>query len=349
MPARQAGRQDRSIMVNNLTPPPFPPPSRGREGGGGPLESAKNLKGRDLLSLAEFTPAEIKYILDLTAELKQRQKKGEPQTSTLTGKTLGMIFQKASTRTRVSFEVAMYHLGGRALYLNANDLQLGRGETIADTARVLSRYLDGLVGRTYAQEDLEELALYADIPVINGLSDLYHPCQVLADLQTIREYKGNLVDLKLTYVGDGNNVCHSLLIAAAKLSLSFFIATPEEYPPAEKVITLARHMARQTGSHIEILNSPAKAVANADVIITDVWASMGQEAEQKQRRKAFTPYQVNAELVKHARPDFIFLHCLPAHRGEEVTADIIDGPHAVVWDEAENRLHVQKAILSLIL
>ncbi|KFD42196.1 ornithine carbamoyltransferase [Peptococcaceae bacterium SCADC1_2_3] len=312
-------------------------------------EPVKSLKGRDLLSLTEFTSAEIKCLLDLAAELKQRQKRGESQASTLTGKTLGMIFQKASTRTRVSFEVATYQLGGYALYLNANDLQLGRGETIADTARVLSRYLDGLVIRTYAQEDVEELALYANIPVINGLSDLYHPCQVLADLQTIREHKGDLEGLKLAYVGDGNNVCHSLLIAAAKLDLLFFVATPEEYPPAEKVIALAGQIARQTGSQIEILNSPVEAVANADVIITDVWTSMGQEASSKQRRKAFAPYQVNAELVKHARPDFIFLHCLPAHRGEEVTADIIDGPHAVVWDEAENRLHVQKAILSLIL
>ncbi len=309
----------------------------------------ESLKGRDLLSLAEFTPAEIKCILDLAAELKQKQKRGEPQTSILAGKTLGMIFQKASTRTRVSFEVATYQLGGYALFLNANDLQLGRGETIADTARVLSRYLDGLVIRTYAHQDVEELALYANIPVINGLSDLYHPCQVLADLQTIREHKGNLDDLKLAYVGDGNNVCHSLLIAAAKLGLPFFVATPEEYPPAEKVISLARQIAWQTGSQIKILNSPVAAVADADVVITDVWTSMGQEASSKQRRKAFAPYQVNTELVKHARPDFIFLHCLPAHRGEEVTADIIDGPHAVVWDEAENRLHVQKAILSLVL
>ncbi|HCJ78542.1 MAG TPA: ornithine carbamoyltransferase, partial [Desulfotomaculum sp.] len=246
-------------------------------------EPVKSLKGRDLLSLTEFTSAEIKCLLDLAAELKQRQKRGESQASTLIGKTLGMIFQKASTRTRVSFEVATYQLGGYALYLNANDLQLGRGETIADTARVLSRYLDGLVIRTYAQEDVEELALYANIPVINGLSDLYHPCQVLADLQTIREHKGDLEGLKLAYVGDGNNVCHSLLIAAAKLDLLFFVATPEEYPPAEKVIALAGQIARQTGSQIEILNSPVEAVANADVIITDVWTSMGQEASSKQR------------------------------------------------------------------
>jgi ornithine carbamoyltransferase len=307
-----------------------------------------SLKGRDLLSLNDFTPEEIRAVLDLADELKAKQKRGEPHPY-LQGKTLGMIFQKSSTRTRVSFEVAMYQLGGHALFLNAGDLQLGRGETIADTARVLSRYVDGIMIRTYAQSDVEELARYADVPVINGLTDLFHPCQILADLLTVRERKGALAGLKAAYVGDGNNVCHSLLFGCAKTGMHLAVASPPGYEPAAEIVSLARAGARETGGRIDITNDPAEAVREADVVITDVWAGMGREAEAQARANVFAPYQVNRELVSHARPDFIFLHCLPARRGEEVTDEIIDGPHSAVWDEAENRLHAQKAVLVLLL
>lgn len=307
-----------------------------------------NLKGRDLLSLHDFTPEEVAAIIDLAGELKEKQKWNVPHPY-LQGKTLGMIFQKASTRTRVSFEVAMYQLGGYPMFLSAGDLQLGRGETIADTARVLSRYLDGIMIRTYAQADVEELARYATIPVINGLTDLLHPCQILADLQTIKEKKGELAGLKLAYVGDGNNICHSLLFGCAKVGMHISVASPDGYKPKEEIVRMAREDAALTGSKIEILTDPVEAVSGADVVVTDVWASMGQEAEQAERVKVFAPYQVNEKLVAHARPDFIFLHCLPAHRGEEVTDGVIDGPHSVVWDEAENRLHAQKAVLTLLL
>ncbi|MGQ9824770.1 MAG: ornithine carbamoyltransferase [Desulfotomaculales bacterium] len=307
-----------------------------------------SLKGRDLLSLNDFSPEEIRTVLDLAGELKAKQKRGEPHPY-LQGKTLGMIFQKSSTRTRVSFEVAMYQLGGHALFLNAGDLQLGRGETIADTARVLSRYVDGIMIRTYAQSDVEELARYADVPVINGLTDLFHPCQILADLLTVRERKGVLAGLKAAYVGDGNNVCHSLLFGCAKTGMHLAVASPPGYEPAAEIVSLARADARETGSRIDIANDPVEAVRGADVVITDVWAGMGREAEAQARAKVFAPYQVNRELVSHAGPDFIFLHCLPARRGEEVTDEIIDGPHSAVWDEAENRLHAQKAVLVLLL
>lgn len=306
------------------------------------------LKGRDLLTLHEFTSGEVAEMLDLAANLKEKQKSGKSHPY-LQGKTLGMIFQKSSTRTRVSFEVAMYQLGGYALFLSANDLQLGRGESVSDTAQALSRYLDGIMIRTYAQSDVEDLARYATIPVINGLTDLHHPCQILADLQTIKEKKGNLAGLKLAWVGDGNNVCHSLLIGCAKVGMHISVATPEGYRPDEKIVGLAKEDAMLTGSRVEVISDPVEAVTGADVIVTDVWASMGQEAEQEQRAVVFAPYQVNEKLAAHARPDYIFLHCLPAHRGEEVTAEIIDGPHSVVWDEAENRLHAQKAILALLL
>ncbi|HAG10850.1 MAG TPA: ornithine carbamoyltransferase [Desulfotomaculum sp.] len=305
------------------------------------------IQGRDLLCLHDFTSEEINAILQLAGDLKSRQKRGEPH-SYLHGKTLGMIFQKPSTRTRVSFEVAMYHLGGYALHLNPGDLQLGRGETIADTAMVLSRYLDGIMIRTYAQEDVEEFARYADIPVINGLTDLLHPCQILADLLTIQEKNGFLEGLKLAYVGDGNNICHSLLFGCAKTGVNISVASPENFRPKPEIVELARQDA-QNKSRIDILTDPAEAVTGADVIVTDVWASMGQESVAAQKSGAFTGYQVNDALVKHAKEDFIFLHCLPAHRGEEVAADIIDGPHSVVWDEAENRLHTQKAVLAMLL
>lgn len=306
------------------------------------------LKGRDLLCLHNFTPKEIQIFLDLAGELKIKQKKGEPH-HFLQGKTLGMIFQKSSTRTRVSFEVAMYQLGGYALFLNAGDLQLGRGETVADTARVLARYLDGIMIRTYAQADVEELARYADIPVINGLTDSFHPCQILADLLTIREHKGNLEGLKLAYIGDGNNVCHSLLFGCAKTGIHISVASPDGYRPDQKIVSLARLDAAETNSRVEIFTNPEDAADGADVIVTDVWASMGQESQAPERAGIFAPYQVNQALTQHAKPDYIFLHCLPAHRGEEVSPDIIDGPHSVVWDEAENRLHAQKSVLTLLL
>jgi len=307
-----------------------------------------NLKGRDLLSLHDLTPEELAAILELAGELKEKQKQNIPH-PLMVGKTLGMIFQKSSTRTRVSFEVAMYQLGGYALFLNANDLQLGRGETIADTARVLSRYLDGIMIRTYAQSDVEQLARYADIPVINGLTDLTHPCQVLADLLTVKERKGKLAGLRLAYVGDGNNVCHSLLFGCAKVGMDISVASPEGYKPRQEIVRLAKEDARQTGSRVEICTDPLKVVAGADVVVTDVWAGMGQEAEQAKRVAALLPYQINPALVSHATPDYIFLHCLPAHRGQEVVDEIIDGPNSAAWDEAENRLHAQKAVLSMLL
>lgn len=306
------------------------------------------LRGRDLLSLHHYTPSEIKLILDTADTLRDSLKRGDPH-QYLKGKTLGMIFQKSSTRTRVSFEVGIYQLGGYGLFLSSSDLQLGRGESISDTARVLSRYLDGIMIRTYAQSDVEELARFADIPVINGLTDLLHPCQILADLQTIRQVKGRLAGLKLAYVGDGNNIAHSLLFGCAKTGVNISVASPEGYKPRPEIVAAAREDARETGAVIHVITDPAEAVSDADVVVTDVWTSMGQEAEQAERASVFTPYQVNQNLVKYAKGDFIFLHCLPAHRGEEVAAEVIDGPHSVVWDEAENRLHAQKAIMSLVM
>lgn len=312
------------------------------------LSEGLNIKGRDFLSLRDYSPEEIGALLELAAELKEKQKRGVPHPY-LQGKTLGMIFQKSSTRTRVSFEVAMYQLGGHPLYLNASDLQLNRGESIADTGRTLSRFLDGIMIRTYSHTDVEELARYATIPVINGLTDLNHPCQIMADLMTIKEQKGRLAGLKLAYVGDGNNICHSLLFGCAKVGIHISVASPQGYWPLEQIVNQAREDARQTGAGIQITTDPVEAVSGADVVVTDVWTSMGQEVEKKERNKAFAPYQVNRELVVHARPDYIFLHCLPAHRGEEVVEEVIDGSHSVVWDEAENRLHAQKAILAALL
>lgn len=309
---------------------------------------SKLFKGRDLLAMSDLTGDEINSILDSADLQKEERQVGVPHPH-LKGKILAMIFQKASTRTRVSFEVAMFQLGGHGLYLNANDLQLGRGESVADTGRVLSRYVDGIMIRTYAQADVEELARHATVPVINGLTDLEHPCQVLADLQTIREHKGRLKGLKLAYVGDGNNVCHSMLIGCAKTGMHISVASPEGYWPQEAIISLARQEAGASGSRVEIVTDPVRAVTGADVVVTDVWASMGQEAEQASRLRVFAPYQVNLDLVRYAKADYIFLHCLPAHRGEEVSDAVIDGPHSVVLDEAENRLHVQKAVLSLLI
>ncbi|KUH33570.1 ornithine carbamoyltransferase [Thermococcus celericrescens] len=307
-----------------------------------------SLAGRDVLCLQDFTREEIETILKTAEMMKIWNKIGKPH-RVLEGKTLAMIFQKPSTRTRISFEVGIYQLGGYGLYLNANDLQLRRGETIADTARVLSRYVDGMMARVYAHKDVEDLAKYASVPVINGLSDFSHPCQALADYQTILEKKGRIAGLKIVYVGDGNNVAHSLMIAGTKLGANVVVATPEGFEPDEKVIKWAEKNAAESGGSFELLHDPVQAVKDADVIYTDVWASMGQEAEAEERRKIFQPFQVNRDLVKHAKPDYIFMHCLPAHRGEEVTDDVVDSPNSVVFDEAENRLHAQKAVMALVM
>lgn len=307
-----------------------------------------SLAGRDILCLQDFTREELETILKTAEMMKIWNKIGKPH-RVLEGKTLAMIFQKPSTRTRISFEVGIYQLGGYGLYLNAQDLQLRRGETIADTARVLSRYVDGIMARVFDHQDVVDLAKYASVPVINGLSDFSHPCQALADYMTIKEKKGKIEGLKVVYVGDGNNVAHSLMIAGTKLGANVVVATPEGYEPDAKVIKWAEQNAAESGGSFELLHDPIQAVKDADVIYTDVWASMGQEAEAEQRKKIFAPFQVNKDLVKHAKPDYIFMHCLPAHRGEEVTDDVVDSPNSVVWDEAENRLHAQKAAMALIM
>ena len=307
-------------------------------------------KGMDLLSIHELSADDVEEILTLAADLKAKQKAGIPH-KLLAGKTLGMIFEKSSTRTRVSFEVGMYQLGGQALFLSSRDLQLGRGEPIKDTARVLSRYLDGIMIRTYGHERIEELAHYADIPVINALSNLLHPCQALTDLLTIREYKGkNLAGLKMAYVGDGNNMTHSLMYAAAKVGMNFAAATPEGYEPNAEVVANAKADAVETGATVTITHNPMEAVADADIIVTDTWASMGQEAEHDARTAVFRPYQVNWELVAESgNARCIVMHCLPAYRGEEITEDVFEEFADVIFDEAENRLHVQKAIMALVM
>ncbi|MDO7906583.1 ornithine carbamoyltransferase [Paenibacillus sp. JX-17] len=307
-----------------------------------------NLKGRDFIELTDYTPAEIRYLIDLAIELKAKQKNGEVH-QPLKGKTIGLIFEKSSTRTRVSFEVGMYQLGGHALFLSKDDIQLGRGETVSDTAQVMSRYLDGLMIRTFGHEKVVELAEHASIPVINGLSDSAHPCQVLADYQTIYEHKGKLEGLKLAYIGDGNNMAHSLMIGGAKLGVNVSVATPAGYEPDQAIVQQCEEIARETGAKIVVTTSTQEAVQDADVIYTDVWASMGFEAEQKEREAAFANYQVNEELVKLAKPDYLFMHCLPAHRGEEVSGGVIDGPNSVIFDEAENRLHAQKALMAALM
>ena len=299
---------------------------------------------KHLLTLHDWSTEEILDTLDLADELKYKQKNGIEH-HLLKGKTLGMIFTKSSTRTRVSFEVGMYQLGGSALFLSSNDIQLGRGETIYDTANVLSRFLDGIMIRTYKQSDVEELAKYGQIPIINGLTDLVHPCQVLADFQTIREHKGKLSGLKLAYIGDGNNMAHSLLYGGAKVGMEVAIATPKQYECDEEVVKNAIEDAAKTGTKITITNDPKEAIKDADVVYADTWVSMGQESEKAEKIKIFGDYQINSELFSYAKPDAIFLHCLPAYRGYEVTEDIIDGPNSVIFDEAENRLHAQKAVM----
>ncbi|MDQ3861239.1 MAG: ornithine carbamoyltransferase [Actinomycetota bacterium] len=306
--------------------------------------SPSPLAGRDCLTLAEFAPGEVRLILDEALKLKMLRRSRIPFRP-LFGKTLAMVFQKPSNRTRVSFEVGMYQLGGHALPLSPQELQIGKRETPSDTGRVLARYIDAIMVRTFDHEELEELAAAADVPVINGLSDSHHPCQALADLLTVREEFGELGGLKITYVGDGNNVAHSLALGCALTDATLTIAHPEGHGPDPEVVELAAKL----GAAPTLTEDPQSGVVGARAVYTDVWASMGQEAEAAERRKIFAPYQVNEELMSHAVPDAIFLHCLPAHRGEEVTSGVIDGPRSRVFDQAENRMHAQKALLYLLL
>ena len=299
-----------------------------------------------LLSIHDLSVDEVAEIFALADDIKAHP---EQFADALKGLTLGMIFQKSSTRTRVSFEVGMYQLGGMALFLSANDIQLGRGEPISDTAQVLSRYLDAIMIRTFDHQDVQDLARFGSIPVINGLDDLLHPCQALADLMTMKERFGDLAGRKLAYVGDGNNVAHSLLMAGAKTGVNVSVATPAGYEPDAHIIETARADAAETGATLEVLTDPAAAAADADVVYTDVWASMGQEAEQEKRVVAFSNYQVTTDLMARAKPTAVFMHCLPAHRGEEVAEAVIDGPQSAVFDEAENRMHAQKAVLVKLL
>ncbi len=300
---------------------------------------------KDLLTLRDLTAEDCEALFERSFELKKRDADGSSD-RTLQGKTLGLIFDKPSTRTRVSFEAAMAQLGGTPLFLNAQDTQLIRNEPIADTARALSRYLDALTVRTYSQDLLNELAAAASIPIINGLTDLYHPCQVLSDLMTIIETKGELGNLKIVWVGDGNNVAHSWLNAAAILPLHLVVSCPKGYQPDETILEAA---VRDTKGKIDVISDPKEAVRDADVIYTDVWASMGQESEHGLRKKFFQPYQVNPGLVATAKPDVMVMHCLPAHRGEEISADVLEGTHSVVWDQAENKLHMHKGILEKLI
>lgn len=307
-----------------------------------------NLKGKHFLSINDFSKEEILYLLDLADELKEKQKNGIKH-DLLEGKTLGMIFMKNSTRTRVSFEVGMSQLGGKPLFLSGSDLQLGRGEPIKDTARVLSRYLDGIMIRTFKHSDVEELANWGSIPIINGLTDLLHPCQAMADLQTIREHKGKLEGLKITYIGDGNNMAHSLIYGAVKCGMHIVCACPKGYEPDKEIVKIAKKEALLSGSTVEVTDDVEKAVKNADILYSDVWTSMGQEKEFNKRLQVFSKYQVNKKLMEIAKEDAKWMHCLPAHRGEEVTEEIMEGSQSIIFDEAENRLHAQKAILASLL
>lgn len=302
------------------------------------------LNKKDFLEMKELTPGQLADLLDLAGELKARRQAGYSDLP-LKGKVLGMIFEKNSTRTRVSFETGMLQLGGSAIFLSGQDTQLGRGEPISDTAQVLSEYVDGLMIRTHEHKRAQALAENASVPVINGLTDLEHPCQALADLLTIKEIKGELNGLKLAYIGDGNNVAHSLLIAGALAGMQVSCAVPPGYEPNNEVVETARKIAQGTGAQVDILNDPSEAAKNADVIYCDVWTSMGQELENEKRLKDFAAYQVNEQLTAYAKEDYLFMHCLPAHRGEEVTASIIDSEHSVVIKQAGNRLHAQKALL----
>lgn len=309
-----------------------------------------DLKGRSLTCLTEYSPDEIRMLIELGLDFKRRFYAGERIIPVLKGRSIAMIFEKPSTRTRVSFDIAAWQLGARALYLGWRDLQLGRGETIADTARVLSRYVDGIVARVKEHRKVEELARYSRVPVINGLSDLSHPVQALGDYMTILEVKGELKGVKLAFIGDGgDNVLHSLLVAGAKLGVDIVIATPKQLQPDPRILEAALKAAEESGSEIRIVEDPYEAVAGADVVYTDVWVSMGQEEAREAKVRLLQPYQVNVKLMEAAGSEALFMHCLPAHRGEEVTDEVIDGPQSIVWDQAENRLHIQKAILSALI
>jgi ornithine carbamoyltransferase len=305
---------------------------------------AESLKGRHFTRVADWSREELLAVLDLADDLKERQQRREEH-HLLPGRALAMIFQKPSTRTRVSFEVGMAQLGGHALYLAAGDLQLGRGETLRDTATVLSRYVDGVMIRTFAQDDVEELARNASVPVINGLTDSAHPCQALADVMTIRERLGRLEGVRVAYLGDGNNVCASLMVACAKLGAEFVAATPEGYEPDDAVVEIAR----EAGGSVEVTRDPREAAQGAGVLYTDVWTSMGQDEERERRLRDLAGFGIDAELVQLAADGAIVLHCLPAHYGEEITEDVLYGPQSAVWDQAENRLHAQKALLALVM
>ncbi len=309
---------------------------------------ASNLNGKSFVSLNDFTEVEFFQIFDLSESLKNKLKNGISH-RLLDGKTLGMIFSKPSTRTRISFEVGIYQLGGIGMFFNQNDLQLKKSENISDTAKVLSRFLSGIMIRTFEHQDVLDLARYASIPVINGLTDLMHPCQVMADLFTILEKKKKLMGLKLAYIGDGNNMAHSLLHGCSKIGMNISVASPQGFQPNKMIVDEATENAKKFKSKVEVLIDPFEAVKNADVIYTDVWASMGQESESQKRKEIFKPYQINKNLVIHAKEDYLFMHCLPAHRGDEVVNEIADSPNSVIFDEAENRLHVQKAIMALLM
>jgi ornithine carbamoyltransferase len=307
-----------------------------------------HLKGRDFLRVNDWAPDELMAVLELADRLKARQEQ-RIEHHHLPGRQLGMVFQKPSTRTRVSFEVGIAQLGGSGLYLAAGDLQLGRGETIKDTAHVLSRYLDGIMIRTYRQADVDELAEHADIPVINGLTDEFHPCQALADVMTIRERFGGFEGVRVTYLGDGNNVCHSLMVACAKLGMHFRAATPEGYEPSDEVVGWAEAAAQASAGSVLLGRDPRDAVEGADVLYTDVWTSMGQEEERERRLRDLAAYRIDDDLLRLASERAVVLHCLPAHYGEEITEEVLYGTRSAVWDQAENRLHAQKALMALVI
>lgn len=306
------------------------------------------LNKKDIISIENLSKEEIELILNISDMIRIKHKNNELFVPLL-GKCLAMIFRKPSTRTRVSFEIAMFQLGGASIYLSPNEIQLGRGETVEDTAKVLSRYVNGIMIRTFSHQEVIDLAKNATIPVINGLTDFSHPCQIISDLLTIKDKKKVLQGLTVAYVGDGNNVCNSWLFAAPKMEMNIKIATPKEYAPDSKVLEKAQSISRETKTQVVITESPEEAVKDADVIYTDVWTSMGQEDETEKRKEVFKKYQVNSELIHHAKKDVIVMHCLPAHKGEEITEDVMDGPNSVIFDQAENRLHAQKGILALLL
>lgn len=312
------------------------------------LKVVDSLKGKDLLTLLDYSKVEVSDLIKLAVELKALTKAGKCP-PLLEGKTLGMIFEKHSTRTRISFEVGMKQLGGNGMFMNARDLQIGRGESVYDTGHVLSGYLDGIMIRANSHEMVKELAEHASIPVINGLTDIFHPCQALADILTIHEVKGYTSGLKLAYIGDGNNVAHSLVIAAAHMGMHISVATPVGYEADMQILEKANALALKNGGSLFVSNDPVEAAINADVVYTDVWTSMGQEEEAAKRLTDFKDYQINDELVANAKKDYMFLHCLPAHREEEVASSVIDGPNSYIFQQAENRLHAQKAILASVM